>query len=75
MDDHKPLPVEGYRAQPQDRIDLVNEMKAAEAGLLKRIAELPMDTAENARWRSIARTHFQQGFMAINRALFRPNGE
>ncbi len=26
----------------------------------------------NTRWASIAKTHFQQGFMAMNRALYRP---
>lgn len=25
------------------------------------------------RWVSIARTHFQQGFMALNRAVFQPD--
>jgi hypothetical protein len=29
----------------------------------------------NTRWASIAKTHFQQGFMAMNRALYRPHEE
>jgi hypothetical protein len=69
---HPGLPVKGYVAQAQDAVDTVNLNKEIEEWLLRHIElisdELPIDE----RWLSVARAHFEEGFMALNRAIFRP---
>lgn len=75
----QPLPVHGYTAQPVGAVDLVNENKRIEERLLRRLDEL-RELGERGsgmpgldhRWLAIARTHFEQGFMALNRAVFKP---
>lgn len=79
MTEHKGLPVAGYKTQSQDKVDLVNANKAEEERILRRIDRLtaeakvyvPEDAAD-PRWLAIARTHFEQAYMALNRAIFRP---
>ncbi len=74
-DDLKPgLPVSGYRPQSDANIALVNEFKADEERLLRKIDALygALSIHYDQRWLSIARTHFQEGFMALNRAVFQP---
>lgn len=66
------LPVHGYTDQPQDRIDQVNMNKQTEESLLRSVELLMQHQAVDPRWAAIARTHFEQGFMALNRAIFRP---
>lgn len=90
------LPVAGYRPQSDAAIALVNEFKADEERLLRKIDALfhvkrdflPTDLragsadsdvncimsrqAYDARWVHIAKSHFEQGFMALNRAVFQP---
>lgn len=89
----QPLPVEGYTAQPDAKIALVNEFKQMEERLLRKTDELsrpPMPwhnvatgqyhssadssspLATDPRWLAVAKTHFQEGFMALNRAVFQP---
>lgn len=71
---HKGLPVSGYRAQSQAKVDLVNEFKATEERLLRRLDELGAEKnfEYERRWLAIARTNIEQGFMALNRAVFMP---
>lgn len=89
MTDHKGLPVAGYQPQSDAKVQLVNEFKADEERLLRKLEWL-MDTNQvfkpsevaappgavahkyDARWIAVARTHFQEGFMALNRAVFQP---
>lgn len=71
-EEHKGLPVQGYRAQSESNIQLVNENKIAEEKILRTIDSL-MDNPEiDKRWLAIARTHIEQGFMALNRSIFKP---
>lgn len=89
MTDHKGLPVAGYQPQSDEKIALVNEFKADEERLLRKIDALlgharpsesdrrlaeapPHSYSSDPRWLSIARPHFQEGFMALNRAVFQP---
>jgi hypothetical protein len=78
VDPQEPGAVTGYRPQTAQAVDVVNSSKAFENDLgrwLKQMAsDLPTDQLD-PRWLSIARTHFQQGFMALNRAVFRPESE
>jgi hypothetical protein len=66
------LPVPGYVPQPQDAIDLVAANKEFEERLLRCIDRLTTSFKYDSRWLSIARTHFEEGFMALNRAIFKP---
>jgi hypothetical protein len=65
------LPVAGYRPQPQENIDLVNANKLIEEHMLQNLDMLKTKDVDQ-RWLSIARTHFEQGFMALNRSIFKP---
>lgn len=81
-DEHKGLPVPGYTPQSEANVDLGRESKEIEELVLRQIDLLE---AENNRWRgtsrkppfdprwlAIARTQIEQGFMALNRAIFKP---
>lgn len=77
MTDHKPLPVEGYTPQSDAKVALVNEFKQDEERLLRKLDALKgsfmqTDSQYDQRWLALARTHFQEGFMALNRAVFQP---
>lgn len=78
--------VSGYTAQPDAKVALVNSFKEDEERLLRKVENL-IDTSEyevrgplgdsiknryDTRWAAVARTHFQEGFMALNRAVFQP---
>lgn len=82
-DKHQGLPVPGYKPQSSDRIALVSSNKETEEGLLRVIDEMMKaegpqfgavlgQPSFDRRWLAIARTHFEQGFMALNRAVFQP---
>lgn len=81
-EDLKPLPVKGYTDQPNEKVALVNRFKEMEERLLREIDALAGENLAasergamppfDARWFSIARTHIQEGFMALNRAVFQP---
>ena len=66
------LQVHGYRNQTGENIRLVNENKLAEERLLRLIEQLESDGIADRRWLAIARTHIEQGYMALNRAIFKP---
>jgi hypothetical protein len=66
------LPVSGYRAQQQDAVDRVNANKLAEENILRLLDGYKQMSEVDQRWLAIGRTHIEQGFMAINRSIFRP---
>ncbi|QFR32388.1 cyclic nucleotide-binding protein [Ancylobacter sp. TS-1] len=72
MSDHKGLPVAGYRPQTGAAIDLVNDNKAMEERILRTLDALANSPDIDKRWLAVGRTHIEQGFMAVNRAIFRP---
>lgn len=69
---HSGLPVAGYAAQTSEAIDLVNANKRHEERVLRVIDALAEVEATDKRWLAIARTQIEQGFMALNRAVFKP---
>lgn len=82
MTDHKGLPVAGYKPQSAENVALVNEFKAFEERLLRKLdrmaedeeyAKLQNGSHFDMRFVAIARTHFQEGFMSLNRAVFQPS--
>ena len=68
---HKGLPVAGSNPQTNAAVAMVNVNKALEEHLLRLMDELQGKDVD-FRWMSIARTHIEQGFMAWNRAIFKP---
>ena len=66
------LPVKGYKPQSDEAVRLVNANKIAEEIFLRRMDEMKGADEIDQRWLAIARTNIEQGFMALNRAVFRP---
>jgi predicted N-acyltransferase len=68
-------PVAGYRKLTQEDIDLMNENKLIEELVLRQVdrhVRQHGSTEIDQRFVSIARTHIQEGFMALNRAVAQP---
>ncbi|GLK74669.1 hypothetical protein KHC23_08590 [Ancylobacter dichloromethanicus] len=72
MSEHKGLPVAGYRPQSREATALVNAHKQAEERVLRALDKLAERSDVDKRWLAIGRTEIERGFMAINRAVFRP---
>ena len=66
------LPVAGYRAQRPEAVAAVNSNKEIEERLLRMLDELKFDDMVDQRWLQAGRTDIEKGFMAINRAIFKP---
>jgi hypothetical protein len=73
--------IKGYRPITPEIQSIVNEFKEDEERILRKIDRLKqtnvpsmdtLDTPYDARWLNIAFTHIQEGFMALNRAVFKP---
>ena len=73
MTEHQALPVQGYRPQSDERVKLVNENKWDEEETLRRLDQLQLRDDVDKRWLAIGRTHLEQAWMAINRAVFKPD--
>lgn len=69
---HKPLPVAGYVAQSADNVAIVNMHKRFEEELLQMMDRYSRNAEVDLRWLAIARTQIEQGFMALNRSIFKP---
>lgn len=81
---HEGLPVAGYKAQDNVAVDLVNQNKRLEENVLRVLDELatmkgpaasnakPSEITVDPRWLAIGRTAIEQGFMAVNRSIFKP---
>lgn len=69
---HEGLPVSGYKPQNQGAVDRVNENKAVEERLLRTLDIAKASPDVDQRWLAIARTGFEQAFMALNRSIFKP---
>jgi hypothetical protein len=81
---HEGLPVAGYKPQNNIAVDLVNQNKRLEENVLRVLDDLatmkgpaasnakPSELTVDQRWLAIGRTAIEQGFMAVNRAVFQP---
>ena len=69
---HRALPVHGYTTQSQGKIDVVNHNKQIEETILRLLDKMKTNPDIDQRWLAIGRTSIEQGFMAINRAVFQP---
>lgn len=69
---HDGLPVAGYAPQSSRNVGLVNDNKVLEEQVLRQLDHLFSVEGLDKRWLSVARTHVEEGFMAMNRAVFQP---
>ncbi|MDP3408089.1 hypothetical protein [Bosea sp. (in: a-proteobacteria)] len=74
---HAGLPVAGYQPQDATRVALVNVNKEAEERVMRILDELSdrsllADPPIDERWLREGRLLIEQGFMAVNRAIFQP---
>lgn len=66
----------GYRALSADDLALIHDVKEHGESLRELIARVEKHNnagSEAKRWASIARTHLQQGYMALVRSVTRPD--
>lgn len=61
----------GYTAVTTDTRRTVDQNKELEEIILRRLDALA-ETNADKRWLAVGRTHIEQAFMAINRAVFKP---
>lgn len=69
---HEGLPVAGYKPQNGEAVELVNRNKLVEESVLRILDELATIDAVDKRWLAVGRTQIEQGFMAVNRSIFKP---
>lgn len=62
--------IKGYRDLSKEEIQAMNDIKAMESNIAEFLTHLPN---ADGRWLSIAKIHFQQGFMAAVRAIAKPD--
>lgn len=84
MNQHTGRPVAGYKPQSDTSVAIVNDNKVLEERVLRQLDALatmkgpaasnavPSEISVDHRWLAIGRTHIEQGFMAVNRAVFKP---
>lgn len=72
-DEHAGLPVQGYRPQPTAAVDLVNANKVLEEECLRVLDALAALPDTDKRWLAIGRTAIENGWMAVNRSIFKPS--
>ena len=62
--------IKGYRKLSDEEIKYVNQCKDMEYNILTNFVEGIPDL--DLRWKCIAKTHFEQGFMALIRSITKP---
>lgn len=63
--------IKGYRELNEEEIERMNEIKQKSAEVGELIEKLH-DTSSDQRWVAIGATNLQQGFMALTRAIAKP---
>jgi hypothetical protein len=66
--------IPGYRDLKKETLDEVGRNKVEEEILLRRLDDMSrLPDLYDARWLAIARTHFEQAYMALNRSITKPS--
>jgi hypothetical protein len=68
----KAPPIPGYQNISGQQQSLVTSNKISEEEILRRLDAIAAGGGVDGRWLAIGRTHIEQGFMAVNRAIFQP---
>lgn len=69
---HAGLPVAGYQPQSDANVAAVNQTKRLEEQVLRHLDQLAGLDGIDPRWFAVGRTGIEKGFMAVNRAVFKP---
>lgn len=69
---YDPPPITGYRQLSAEEVELINAVKDFGDMTGKVCEKLEEGGIHDQRWISIGRTHLQQGFMALIRAITKP---
>lgn len=64
--------IAGYRQLAPGDIHLANQNKQLEELVLRQLEKVAKTDGVDGRFVAIAKTHIQEGFMALNRAIFQP---
>ena len=72
MTEHSGLPVSGYLPQSDNNVAAVNANKQLEETILRTLDVLAGEPSVDKRWLAIGRTAIENGFMAVNRSIFKP---
>ncbi|HEX9391495.1 MAG TPA: hypothetical protein VF928_09310 [Usitatibacteraceae bacterium] len=67
--DNQHKKITGYRDLSQEEIDLINAIKKVGEDLGGLVERVQMIKSADPRWCGIAKTHLQQGMMALTRAV------
>lgn len=68
----KSAPIKGYRDLSEAEVSLINELKELAVVVGNTVDEVFARDESDKRWASIARTDLQTGFMALIRAIAKP---
>jgi hypothetical protein len=71
--DNQHRKIRGYRDLSEDEIDAINQIKGM-GSRVDVLIETLTATGVDQRWIAIAKTQLQQGFMALTRAVAKPEG-
>lgn len=66
-------PIKGYRDLSPEEIKLANELKDLASLVGDKVEQILNLEAADKRWANIARTDLQVGFMALIRAVLKPD--
>lgn len=64
--------IAGYRELTEADIEIINELKAKAEEVGAMVEGMTRTGAFDQRWVAIGRTHIQEGFMALVRAVAQP---
>lgn len=70
--DNQHQQIMGYRDLTQEEIDLMNMIKGLAAKTGAELTIVDNAPGVDKRWVAIAKTHLQQGFMALTRSVAKP---
>lgn len=70
--DNQHRKIEGYRELDQSEIDTMNQIKNTAKLVGGLFEDLERQGDLDPRWLAIGKTHLQQGFMALTRAVAKP---
>lgn len=71
--DNQHREITGYRELSREEIDLMNMVKGLACTVGAELQIVADSPGVDQRWVAIARTELQQGFMALTRAIAKPN--
>ena len=68
------MKINGYRQLTDVEVDVINSVKAIAASVGVFVDVLEKSKLADERWVAIGKTHLQEGFMALTRAIAKPEG-